>query len=54
MEEGLWIENPPEATGKGEIQESTEEERDVIKVNIGSFVNSDFCRDSKKKKFKLT
>ena len=50
VEEGFWIENFSGITNKREMQDSTEDENETIKINTGSFVNSDICRETKKKK----
>ena len=48
--EEYWATVTPESSRKREIQESTEDESEVIRINVGSFANSTLGRENKKAK----
>ena len=52
VEESFWDDNPGTRLSEKRQKQDTDDEKKIIKLNVGSFVNSDLSRDIKKQKKK--
>ena len=52
VEESFWDDNPGTRLSEKRQKQDTDDEKKIIKLNVGSFVNSDLSRDIKKQKRK--